>query len=581
MSKSKTDIGNLYSVRKIKDLKDMLEQSANLFAAKNAFLVKNEDGNYKGITYSQVKKDVDALGTALLSLGLKDKFIAVLGENRYEWCITYLSTVNGTGVIVPIDKELPIEDIEYVLFKSNASAIVFSGKYTESIKKLSQNNSAIKYYINMDSDNDDEFSLSFKQLVEKGKKLISSGSRDFVNATIDNTKMSVLLFTSGTTGFAKGVILSHKNICSNIMSICSTVYVDSTDSSLSILPLHHTYECTIGFLCIIYSGGSIAFNEGLRHIGRNLKEVRPTLMISVPLLLENVYKKIWDQAGKKFGGKVSLRIAIWLGAFLKSFLKIDIRRKLFKAIHENLGGRLRLIITGAAAIDPRVSKGFRNMGIRVLQGYGLTECSPLATGNRDAAFKDNSAGLPIPGVQVRIDNPDEKGIGEIVVKGDNVTVGYFENEKATKNSMKDGWFYTGDLGRMDKSGYLYITGRIKNIIVTKNGKNIYPEELEASINRNPFVQESLVWGKLDESSGDTHVCAQILPNLEAIKEKLKLINITKEDISKVLGDVIKSVNKNLPLYKHIKNFSIRDNEFIKTTTKKIKRHLEQKPNENS
>jgi long-chain acyl-CoA synthetase len=567
--------GNLYSVNRINDLKDMLEQSANLYATENAFLVKKKDGNYKGISYPQFKGDVDALGTALLSLGLKDSFIAVLGENRYEWSVTYLSTVNGVGVIVPLDKELPLTDMEYVLQKSKAEAVIFSDKYAERMKEIAKSNSSIKYFINMDNAEDDGFSLSFKKLVQDGNNLIANGCKDFLDSSIDENKMVILLFTSGTTGFAKGVMLSHKNICSNIMSICSTVYVDSTDSSLSILPLHHTYECTIGFLCIIYRGGSIAFNEGLRHIGRNLKEVKPTLMISVPLLLENIYKKIWDRAGKKIGGKVTLRAAIWLGLFLKKFFRIDVRRKLLRPIHENLGGRLRLIITGAAAINPKVSKGFRNMGIKVLQGYGLTECSPLVIGNRDSAFLDNSVGLPIPGVEARIYNPDEKGIGEIIVKGNNVMIGYFDNEEATKTAIKDSWFYTGDLGKMDKSGYFYITGRSKNVIVTKNGKNIYPEELEDSINRNPFVQESLVWGKLDENSGETLVHAQIIPNFEAIKEKLKSIQISKDDITKVLSDVIKSVNKNLPLYKHIKNFSIRDNEFIKTTTQKIKRHLKQ------
>mgnify|MGYP000948399301 CR=1 FL=1 len=576
MSEKRLHSGNLYSVREIKDLKDMLNQSENLFAAKNAFMIKKDDGSYRGITYSQFKNDVDALGTAFVSLGLKDTFIAVLGENRYEWCLTYLSTINGTGVIVPLDKELPQADIEYVLEKSNASAIVFSNKHLASMEKVSENNSNIKYFINMDSKIDEGKFLSLSKLLEIGQALIKNGKREFIEASVDRTKMSILLFTSGTTGFAKGVMLSHKNICSNMISIRNTVNVGSEDSSLSILPLHHTYECTIGFLCIIFSGGTISFSEGLRQIPRNLKEFKPTLMITVPLLLENVYKKVWDQAGKKTGGKLIIRAAICSGVFLKKVLGIDIRRKIFKTIHDNLGGKLRLIITGAAAIDPVVSKFFRNIGIGVLQGYGLTECSPLVAGNRDNAFKDGSVGLPIPGTEIRIINPDEKGVGEIVTKGDNLMLGYFENEKATNDSIRDGWFHTGDIGKIDKHGFLYITGRIKNVIVTKNGKNIYPEELEASINKNPFVQESLVLGMTDDFSGETHVYAQILPNIEAIKEKLKVINISKEEIMKILNDVVKSVNKSLPLYKHIKNFSIRDNEFIKTTTKKIKRHLEQK-----
>jgi long-chain acyl-CoA synthetase len=567
---------DLYNVREINDLKDMLYQSVELFASRNAFILKDSKGKYRGITYTRFKNDVDALGTSFIDLGLKDNAIAVIGENRYEWCVTYLSTVNGTGVIVPLDRELPQEDLEYTLRKSNAAAVVFSGKYLKVMETVSQNNPSIKYFINMDGKTNEGKFLSMETLLEQGRALIRDNNRDFIDAPVDNKKMSILLFTSGTTGFAKGVMLSHRNICSNIMSVRKTVNVVCEDSSLSILPLHHTYECTIGFLCLIYSGGTIAFCENLRRLPNNLKEYKPTLMITVPLLLENVYKKVWDKVGKKPGGRFMLKVAIQYALFVKKVFGIDIRRKIFKSIYENLGGRIRLIITGAAAIDPVVSKFFRNIGISVLQGYGLTECSPLVAGNRDNAFKDDSVGLPIPGVEVRIINADKSGAGEIITRGDNVMLGYFEDEEATRKSIVDGWFHTGDLGRIDDDGFVHILGRIKNVIVTKNGKNIYPEELEASINRNPFVKESLVLGMVDGESGETQVHAQILPNIGAIKEKLKVINISKDELTKILGDVIKNVIKNLPLYKHIKKFSIRDNEFIKTTTKKIKRHLEKK-----
>lgn len=564
----------LYTVRKIKDLKDLLSQSANLFIDKDAFRLRMTDGSYTGISYGRFKNNVDELGTALLSLGLKGAVIAVIGENRYEWCMTYLAVVNGVGTIVPMDKELPFPEITHLLEHCNAQAIVFSGKYTGDMKKLSEVNPSIRYYINMDSEQDQDFYLSLKRLTEKGGALLETGLSDFTEAVIDPEAMGILLYTSGTTGFAKGVMLSHRNICANIMGVCATVYVDSEDSSLSILPLHHTYACTIEFLCMMYSGACISFNDSLKQISRNLKEVKPTILVSVPLLLENMYRKIWDSAGKKPGGKTKLRIALGVGAFLKKALGIDIQRKLFKPIHDNIGGRLRLIVTGAAAIDPLVSRGFRWMGIKVLQGYGLTECSPLVTGNRDNAFVDRSAGLPVPGVEVRINQPDEHGVGEIIVRGSSVMLGYFKNEEATRQSIREGWFYTGDLGRMDAMGFLYITGRSKNVIVTKNGKNIYPEELEAMINKNPLVQESLVWGKIDKASGETRIYAQILPNIEAIKCKLKTINISGEEISKVLGDVVKSVNKSVPLYKHIHKFTIRSSEFAKTTTQKIKRYLE-------
>jgi long-chain acyl-CoA synthetase len=339
------------------------------------------------------------------------------------------------------------------------------------------------------------------------------------------------------------------------------------------LPLHHTYECTIGFLTLIYSGASISFNEGLKYISKNLKEVKPTVLVSVPLILENAYRKIWENAGKKTGMKTVLKLAVFVSTALNKLFKADIRGRLFKEIHENLGGRLRLIVSGAAALDPVVSRGFENFGILVLQGYGLTECSPLAIGNRDRSWKHGSLGVPIPGVEVRIDNPDGRGIGEIAVKGDNVMLGYYQDEEATKKALKNGWLYTGDLGIMDRSGFFFMTGRSKNVIVTKNGKNIYPEELEAYINKSPFVSESLVWGKHDKASGETFVNAQIFPNLEAIKERLKVTQVNPEEISKLIREVIMNINKGIPLYKRIKGFSLRDNEFVKTTTKKIKRHM--------
>ena len=563
---------SLYNVRQIKDLKDMIEQSEKLFGSKNAFLIKNKDGTYKGITYSKFKSDMEAFGSALLGLGLKGKFIAVIGENRYEWCLAYTSIVNGAGIVVPLDKELPISEIENLLLRSNAVAVVFSGKFSSEMKGISRSCKSIKHFINMDIEHDEGEFLSFRGLIDKGRELINGGDRSYQNTVIDAEGMSILLFTSGTTDLAKGVMLSHKNICSNITSVCSTVKIHSEDSSLSILPLHHTYECTLGFLALIYSGATISFNEGLKHIAKNLKEVRPTVLIAVPLILENVYRKVWEQAGKKRFMKIKLKLALFVSNILYTVFKLDIRKKLFKQIHENIGGNVRLIITGAAAIDPCVAKWFRWIGIKVLQGYGLTECSPLVTGNRDDAFIDSSAGLPIPGVNVRIDNPNENSIGEVVVKGDNVMLGYFDNETATQKSIKDSWFYTGDLGYFNKAGFLFLTGRSKNVIIAKNGKNVFPEEVESYINRSPYVKESLVCGVHDDISGEISINAQIFPNLDAITEKLKTISITKEDLMNVIGSVIKSVNKDMPIYKRIRHFSIRDNEFIKTTTNKIKRH---------
>lgn len=563
----------LYEVRSIVDFRDLLEQSAAAFAEKAAFWIKIEGGEFRSITYSCFKNDVDALGAALVSLGIRDGFIAVMGENRYEWCVSYLAIANHTGVVVPLDKELPVSEKGNLLQRSGADALIFSGRYAKDMLSLKNAGSPVKYFINMDLEEDTEDSLSYKKLVEKGRRLLEQKSIDLSAHKIDNTALGALLFTSGTTDLAKGVMLSQKNICSNVMAILKTVHVDSQDISLSILPLHHTYECTIGFLCLIYCGGTIVFNEGLKHIQKNLREIRPTVLITVPLLLENMYKKIWEQAGKKTGMKVLLKVMMLLGKILKA-VRIDIRRFLFGTIHRNFGGRLRLVITGAAAISPEVSNGLDLLGFKVLQGYGLTECSPLVIGERDNFYGNASIGLPLPGIEVRIDSPDENGVGEIVTKGDNVMLGYFKNEEATGKCLKDGWFHTGDLGMRAKSGAYYITGRLKNVIVTKNGKNIFPEEVESFINRSPYVLESMVAGYNDDKSGETIVGAHILPNLEAIKEKLKVVSVSREDIMNIISEVVKNANRDMPLYKRISTFTIRDSEFIKTTTLKIKRYAE-------
>ena len=564
----------IYNVRAIKNLKDMVEQSNNLFGEKDAFLIKISDDNYRGIKYSEFKSDLDAFGTALMNLGLKGKKVALIGENRYEWCITYLATVNGTGVIVPLDKELPLNEIENLLSISEAGAVVFSDRFGDELKMLQTSLPSRPYLINMDIDDDTDDVLSFRKLVRKGTELIMSGDRSYLDTEIDSNALSILLFTSGTTELAKGVMLSHKNLCSDIMSVCSVLYLDSGDSSLSILPLHHTYECTCGFLVMIYNGCTVSFNEGLKHIAKNLKETHPTILFLVPLILESMYKRVWDQAAKQRGLKTKLKIAVFISDFLLNVFKIDLRKKLFKQIHDNIGGRVRLIISGAAAINPEVSKGFRSLGIRLLQGYGLTECSPIVSVNTDKQFKDDSIGPALPGMEVKIENADRNGIGEIAVRGDNVMSGYYKNDPATQKVLIDGWLYTGDLGYMDSDGFLYITGRKKNVIVTKNGKNIFPEEVEAYINKSPYILESLVWGQYDETTGETLVNAQIVPAFDEIKQRLKMEEPSPEDIYRIISNEIRNINKSMPLYKHIRNFTIRENEFAKTTTRKIKRYME-------
>lgn len=566
----------LYEVRQISNLKEMLNSSSSLYSEKPAFLVKYKGSDdYSPISFKQYKSDVDAFGTALINLGLKSKKIALIGENRYEWAVSYLATVNGTGVIVPLDKELPENEIENLLVRARVSAVIYTGSKSEQILNISKKLDFINYYINMDLDDDHENILSFRKLLQKGQELVDKGESSFINAEIDNEALTSLLFTSGTTEKSKAVMLSHKNITTNLLSMCQMVYIDDKDTFLSVLPIHHTYECTCGFLCQLYRGSTIAYCEGLRHIVKNMKESKTTIMLGVPLIFETIYRRIWDQASKKPGMERKLKTAVRISNTLKK-INIDVTKKLFAPIHDNFGGHLRLFISGAAGIDPLVAQGFRNFGIKLIQGYGLTECSPIAAVNRDVDFKDSAAGLPMPCVQMKIDSPNKEGVGEIIVKGDNVMQGYYENPELTAKVLRDGWFFTGDLGFIDSEGFVHITGRKKDVIVTKNGKNIYPEEIETLLNRSPYIKESLVYGENEKSSSDLILSAKIVPEMEKIQEEFEDITLTQEEIYNLILKEVKSVNKGLVIYKHVKNISLRENEFTKTTTRKIKRYLENK-----
>lgn len=441
--------------------------------------------------------------------------------------------------------------------------------------KLSKS-SKVDYYIDIDMEETDSCNdfLSYQGLIQKGNSLIANGDRSYLESEIDENKMCALIYTSGTTDLAKGVMLSSKNIVSDVMAVCSMLYIDENDSALSILPLHHTYECTAGFLVMMYNGCCLSFNEGLKHIVTNLQETKPTILMLVPLILENMHKKIIKQASKNIFSKVKLNVALEISNFLFYFLKIDIRKKLFKKILSVFGGNVRLVISGAAAINPDVSNDLCSMGIRIVQGYGLTECSPIVAVNNDKGYRSDSAGKALAGMEITVEDIGEDGIGEFVISGDNVMLGYYENPTATNKVLHDGYLYTGDLGYIDEEGYVYITGRKKNVIVTKNGKNIFPEEVEAYLLKCPYVKESLVWGRFDEESGETDVNAQIVVDIDEIKEKLNLSIISQDEIYRVIQAEVKEINKQMPLYKRIKNFTIREDEFLKTTTKKIKRYAE-------
>ncbi len=546
----------LYETRPIKDLRDMLRSSCKLYGDRTAFLEK-KDGEYKPTTYNKYLEDVNALGTKLTDMGLKGERIAVIGEASYSWALSYMAVVCGVGVVVPLDKELPKEELLNLINIANVKMIIYSPKV-----KTIDDDVKVDYKI--------AFGEQLDELVEEGRVLLSNGDRSYIDTEIDTEAMSILLFTSGTTGMAKGVMHSHRTICVNLKSMPTMFKVYPEDIFLSVLPIHHTYECTCGFLCMIYSGSAIAYCEGLRHIVKNLKESKATVMLGVPLLFENIYKNIYKNIDKQ-GKRKTVEKAIKISNAAKK-VGIDLTHILFKDIHNALGGHLRCFISGAAAIDPVVAKGFRDFGINFIQGYGLTECAPIAALNRDKNFKDDAAGLPLPGVEIVIENANSEGIGEILIKGGNVMMGYYENPELTAQAITDGWYHSGDLGFIDEDGFVHITGRKKDVIVTKNGKNIFPEELEAYLSRSEFIDDSLVSGK--ERAGDTIISAQIVPNYGEIEAKLGK-DYTQEQLIELIKDEITKVNNMVQAYKHILSFSIRLRPFTKTTTHKIQRFKEE------
>lgn len=559
-------------VAKISNLKELLNNTIIRYGDRLAFKYKSKDSDeVVKVTYNTFKKDIDGLGTALIDAGLKGKKIIIISENRYEWAVSYFAVTCGAGIAVPLDRSLPENEVRDLIVISEADAIICSDKYIEGVKKIiGDEKCKLKLFINMD-DSGMDF-LSFRETINKGQKLIENGNRDFLNAEIDEEGLGVLIFTSGTTSLSKAVMLSHRNICSNIMDVLLVENLYETDVTLSFLPMHHTFECTIGLLSIVCVGGCISICEGIRHITKNLKEFEVTVMIGVPILFESMYKKLWETIRSK-GLESKVKMALRISNFLRRVFKIDISRKIFKDIHAGLGGKIRLLVSGAAAIDPEVLKGFTGFGIETIQGYGLTETSPVLTAEGLLGKKLGSVGRPMPSVEIKIDNPDSNGIGEIVARGPNIMLGYYKNEEATKEVLKDGWFYTGDLGYLDKDGFLFITGRKKTVIVLKNGKKVFPEEVETLLNREDFVTESFVFG-LPIGDDDVEIGAKIVYNRDIITQRFGLKS--DKEIYDIIWDYVKAVNKEMPKYKYIKNLLISEEELIKTTTRKIKRHEELK-----
>ena len=562
----------LYKMDHITDIKDMLTKSLAQFGDRTLFMVKDSHNQpYREITYTQFGDDVHGLGTALVARGYQGKRVAVLGENCYGWTVGYMATVTGVGIIVPIDKELPAEEISNMIKRADVSVVVFSDKYFDKIKSIKDKCPSVSLFVNMGSRQDPDFATSLlDDLIAEGNKLLAQGNMDYMNAKIDPYVMSILLFTSGTTSEAKAVMLSHHNIVTNLMAMGSMVDVKG-GRCLSVLPLHHTYECTCGFLYSVYGGCTVAFCEGLRYVQQNMSEAKVTYILTVPLLVETMYNKIWANIDKN-GLRKQVEALIKMNNASRK-VGIDLSRTLFKKIHAAFGGELGLFIVGAAPMNPEVSKGLYDLGIRVRQGYGLTECAPIIALGADTYYKDEAVGYPMPGVDIKIFNPNEEGSGEIIAKGENVMLGYYENQEATDAVIIDGWFHTGDVGHKDKDGFVYITGRCKNMILTKNGKNVYPEEIEPMILELDTVKECVIFEeKMDD--GDARIACMVYPDVDVIKTKYGIDEPTKEQMEKVIFDEIKeNVNTKLVSYKAIRNVIVRETEFVKTTTLKIKRHM--------
>lgn len=562
-----------------KTVKEIFIRSREKFAKCPFILEKfNPKEPFKEITFKEFTDDVIALGTALNNkYNLKDERIVIIGENTYNWYVSYMAMLCGVGIAVPVDKELPANEIENVIERSKATAVIFSTKKKEVIKKVENNLPRVKYFIQMNSNEKlVGRTVGFNTILNEGKKMVSSGDDSFMKIEIDPEEFKVLIFTSGTTSNAKGVMICNRNLAQNVNAVNPYVKLTETDRLFSVLPLHHTYESSIGFLLPFATGSSIAVCQGLKYIVPNLKETKPTAIIAVPLLIENLYRKI-NATIQKSGKSGLVNSMIHVTNALKS-VGVDIKKKVFAEIYENLGGNMRFIVSAAAPIDPKIGKWIQDIGITFLQGYGLTETAPIAALTPEFDTKVGSAGKAVVCAELKIDNPNENGEGEVLIKSETLMIGYYEDQEATDEVIKidsegNRWFHSGDVGYLDDEGFLYITGRSKNVIVTQNGKNIYPEEIELMLGKIPEIKECMVYGKEVEGEKELVISAKVIPNYEDIEEKHGK-DLSDEQIYNIIWEKIKEVNHSLTSYKAIKNLEIKKDEFVKTTTMKIKRYAE-------
>lgn len=560
---------NLYQVPKINSIQDMIVQSANKYSSKLALEDLNQTPmNY--VTYKELFDNILQLGSATKELGLKERaHIAVIGENRVQWAISFLTCLCFNYVVVPIDKNLTQNEIMNIIHESDAEAIFFSESYANILAEGKGFLKNLKHYICMDKTSEDKKFLMMADIMKNARRLTVGDL-----PTINSNELSEIIFTSGSLGRAKGVMLSQRNLAANLMDMVSLVQITDKDRFLSVLPMHHTYECTCGMLCPLYTGASVHYARSLKTVVDDIQKVKATILLGVPLLFDKMFRRIIKVIKED---KVKSKIVPPLVKFTNLFSSVGLKNvkvKIFSELHAKFGGAVRIFIAGGAAPDPLVAKGLREFGFNFIQGYGLTETAPILTLNQLDNFKDNAAGIPLPSVEIKINNPDENGSGEVWAKGPNVMLGYYKNEKATKDAFEDGWFKTGDIGYVDSDGFLHINGRKKNVIISRSGKNIFPEEVEDILNRSSFVKESLIFGEKDIKQ-DEIIAAQIVADAEAFIEYAEVNNVKISDelINKIISEEVDKTNKQLSSYKQIKKFYIREQEFEKTTTQKIKRYL--------
>ncbi len=562
----------LYDVPQIETIQQMVLESAEKYSDKIAL----EDLNptpIQSVTYKELLKYILKFGNALKNLGLKERsHIALIGENRVQWGITYLTAMCFNYVIVPIDKNLTTNEIFNIVHESDAEAIIFSQSFSSTFSGSHTSLKKLKYFICMDETREDEKFLNMMELIKKEENVDKRSL-----PKINSNDMAEIIFTSGSLGRAKGVMLTQANLAANLVDMVSMILINENDRFLSVLPIHHTYECTCGMLCPLYAGASAHYARSLKTIVDDVQKVKATIMLGVPLLFDKLFKRIMkgiseDKVKSKIVPPLMKLTTLLQGVGIKG-----LKQKIFKELHEKFGGHIRIFIAGGAAPDPLVAKGLRELGFTFIQGYGLTETSPILALNRLDDFKDDAAGLLLPRVEAKINNPDEDGIGEIWAKGPNVMLGYYKNQKLTDDAFENGWFKTGDLGYFDEDGFLHIAGRKKNVIISKSGKNVFPEEIEDILNRSPFILECMVYGEKD-SKQDEIIAAQIVVDAEAFIElsETKGVEINDELMNNVIAEEVEKTNKQLANYKHIRKFYIREDEFQKTTTQKIKRYLVEK-----